>query len=150
MNILIIYPNNSKQQTHLFLLTSWKLLWNQNSFILELIQEVANFKYFIKGYVEDLVGLKKMHIFKFFVENDGWLVFQYKNLHLIQWLPWNNLVFMWKDDGCDHPLIPSGKLSALQIRPPWGHAIVKCYGDKEVIIKDSHDVKRIEKKSVVV
>jgi hypothetical protein len=39
------------------------------SFISYLIKGI-DFKYFIKAYVEELVGLKKMHSFKFFVNNN--------------------------------------------------------------------------------
>ena len=56
------------------------------AFIPELIQEVANFKKFLHGYEHDgankLIGLGKMHLFKFYVEKNrddmGWPVIRHK------------------------------------------------------------------------
>jgi len=110
------------------------------SFIPELIQEVADFKSFIKGYAQELVGLKEMHIFRFFLDNDDWPVFQYKKSALDpDWLPRSSSVRMWKDDGRGRPLLPSGDPPALQIRPPWGHVLPGRYGDKEVTADDARD-----------
>ena len=55
-------------------------------FILEVLQEVANFKKFIHGYQHNgankLIGLREMHLFKFYVEEKGddmgWRVMHYK------------------------------------------------------------------------
>lgn len=44
-------------------------------FIPSLIKEVADFKSLIKGYIEELVELKEMHIIKFFMDNHEWYVF---------------------------------------------------------------------------
>ena len=45
------------------------------AFILELVQEVADFKKFLHGYQHDgankLIGLGEMHLFKFYVEEKG-------------------------------------------------------------------------------
>ena len=45
------------------------------TFILELVQEVADFKKFLHGYEHDsankLIGLREMHLFKFYVEENG-------------------------------------------------------------------------------
>lgn len=49
---------------------------------------------------------------------------------------------MWKDDGCNHSLIPKGGPPALQIRPPGGHGLVGRYGDNETIVVDAHDAKK--------
>ena len=40
------------------------------SFIPNLIQEVVDFKSFIQGYAKELVGWKKMHLSRFYVDND--------------------------------------------------------------------------------
>lgn len=40
------------------------------SFIPYLIQEVVDSKSLITNYVEELVGLKEMHVFMFFVDNN--------------------------------------------------------------------------------
>ena len=45
------------------------------AFILELVQEIANFKKFLQGYEHDgaikLIGLGEMHLFKFYIEENG-------------------------------------------------------------------------------
>lgn len=46
-------------------------------------QEVVDFKIVIKCYVEKLVRLKKIHIFRLYMNNYNWLYFNYKNLNLI-------------------------------------------------------------------
>ena len=56
------------------------------AFIPELVQKVANFKKFLHGYKHDgankLIGLREMHLFKFYVEENGndmgWPVIRYK------------------------------------------------------------------------
>ena len=52
------------------------------SFMPEFIQEVADFKSFIHGYQSSgatrLIGLGEMHLFKFYVDDDGWPVMRYK------------------------------------------------------------------------
>ena len=56
------------------------------AFILELVQEVANFKKFLQGYQHNgankLIRLGEMHLFKFYVEEKGddmgWPVMHYK------------------------------------------------------------------------
>ena len=110
------------------------------SFIPNLIKEVVDFKSFIRGYVEELVQLKVMHIFRFFLNNDDWHVFQYNKSTLDPfWFPRNNLVCMWQGDDCVCLLIVKGEPPAPQIRPPWGHVLAGCYGDKEVIVEDALD-----------
>ena len=51
------------------------------SFMPEFIQEVVDFKSFIHGYQSSgatrLIGLGEMHLFKFYVDDDGWLVMRY-------------------------------------------------------------------------
>ena len=64
------------------------------SFMPEFIQEVADFKSFIHGYQNSslarLIGLGEMHLFKFYVDDDGWLVMRYKKSAVdAQWLPLN-------------------------------------------------------------
>ena len=57
------------------------------AFILNLVQEVANFKKFLQGYQHDgankLIELGEMHLFKFYVEEKdddmGWPVMHYKD-----------------------------------------------------------------------
>jgi len=60
--------------------------------MLVFIQEVVDFKLFIKGYQSSgmarLIGLEEMHLFKFYVDSEGILVMKYKKLVVdSQWLP---------------------------------------------------------------
>ena len=56
------------------------------AFILEVVQEIADFKKFFHGYqhngVDKLIGLGEMHLFKFYVEEKGndrdWPVMRYR------------------------------------------------------------------------
>ena len=54
----------------------------ESSFMLEFIQEVVDFKSFICGYqssnVAIVIRLGEMHLFKFFLDNNGWPVMTYK------------------------------------------------------------------------
>ena len=64
------------------------------SFMPEFIQEVADFKSFIYGYQSSgatrFIGLGEMHLFKFYVDDDGWPVMRYKKLAVdAQWQPLN-------------------------------------------------------------
>ena len=64
------------------------------SFMSKFIQEVADFKSFIHGYqssgVAHLIGLGEMHLFKFYVDDDGWPVMRYKKSTVdAQWLSVN-------------------------------------------------------------
>ena len=45
------------------------------SFMPHVVQEVADFKSYIKGYVRPLEGMKDMHIFCYFADSDGLPVF---------------------------------------------------------------------------
>ena len=64
------------------------------SFMPKFIQEVADFKFFIHGYQSSsavhLIGLEEMHLFKFYVDDDGWPIIRYKKSTVdAQWLPLN-------------------------------------------------------------
>ena len=82
------------------------------SFISEFIQEVADFKSFIHGYQSSgavcLIGLGEMHFFKFYVDNDGWLVMRYKKSAVDeQWLPLKRPpVQLWIANGDGGPKLP--------------------------------------------
>ncbi len=47
-------------------------------FLLQLIQEIPNFKSWVNGYLNDgsdiLVNHTKMHLFRFFMDEVGWLM----------------------------------------------------------------------------
>ena len=60
--------------------------------MLEVIQEVADFKSFIKGYQSSgaarLIGLSEMHLFKFYVDTIDVPIMKYKKSAIdAQWLP---------------------------------------------------------------
>ena len=62
------------------------------SFLPEFIQEVGDFKSFVKGYLcsgaTRLIGLGEMHLFRFYVESDGNPVMKYKKSAVdSSWLP---------------------------------------------------------------
>ena len=64
------------------------------NFMPEVIQEVGDFKTFVHGYIRDdadrLVGLGKMHLFKFIVDKWGWPIMRNKEKALDEhWLPRN-------------------------------------------------------------
>lgn len=91
------------------------------SYIPNLIQEVADFKIFMKCYVEELVRLKKFHIFTFYMNNCEWLYSKYENLNLIHsgcrktiWFPCGRkmVVVVHLSPEVKHPL---SKLDLLRI-----------------------------------
>jgi hypothetical protein len=81
------------------------ILWKNNTFVLadlmkyfmdsqklhfmpHVVQELADFKSFVKSYALPLEGMKDMHIFRFFVDRARWPVFQYKaSATNLDWLP---------------------------------------------------------------
>jgi hypothetical protein len=89
------------------------------SFMPHVVQEVADFKSYIKGYVRPLEGIKDKHIFRFFVDSDGWPVFQYKESATDGvWLPRAGPHRMWKEDPYGQPLLPTGT-------PPTLHSVAR-------------------------
>ena len=78
----------------------------------EFIQEVADFKSFIYGYQSSgatrLIGLGEMHLFKFYVNDDGWPVMRYKKSAVdVQWQPLNRPhVLLWVANGDGGPKLP--------------------------------------------
>jgi hypothetical protein len=58
------------------------MLSQNYQFILQLIQEILDFKSWVNGYLNDgldiLVNHTEMHLFRFFVDKVGWLIMQYK------------------------------------------------------------------------
>jgi hypothetical protein len=68
-------------------------------FMPHVMQEVADFKSFVKSYALPLEGMKDMHIFRFFIDRAGWPVFQYKaSATDPNWLPRGSLHRMWRAD----------------------------------------------------
>jgi hypothetical protein len=58
------------------------VLSQDRPFILQLIQEILDFKSWVNGYLNDgsniLVGHTKMHLFRFFVDDISWPMMQYE------------------------------------------------------------------------
>nr|PNR58557.1 hypothetical protein PHYPA_005552 [Physcomitrium patens] len=99
------------------------------AFIPELVQEVADFKKFLVGYQHDganrLIGLGDMHLFKFYVEEEGedkgWPVMRYKKRATDQsWLPPGPAVKMWRANDDGTPKLPTG----VPLRPLWANVAV--------------------------
>ena len=94
-------------------------------FVPQLIQEVADFKAFIKDYHHDgasvLKGIIDMDLFQFYVDDQGWPVMQYKKSSTnADWLPKVNPIRMWKEDANKNPKLPLGKSFPVQPNPIWG------------------------------
>jgi hypothetical protein len=78
-------------------------------FMPHVVQEVADFKSFVKSYALPLEGMKDMHIFRFFIDRVGWLVFQYKAFATDpDWLPRGSPHHMWRADSDGSPVTPVG------------------------------------------
>jgi hypothetical protein len=58
------------------------MFFQDRPFILQLIQEILDFKSWVNGYLNDglnvLVNHMDLHLFRFFMNKVGWLVMQYK------------------------------------------------------------------------
>ena len=76
------------------------------------LQEVADFKSFIHGYQSNdaacLIGLEEMHLFKFYVDDDGWPIMRYNKLAIdTQWLPLNRpSIQLWVANEDGGPKLP--------------------------------------------
>jgi hypothetical protein len=92
-------------------------------FMPHVVQEVADFKSFVKSYALPLEGMKDMHIFRFFVDRAGWPVFQYKASAIdLDWLSRGSPHRMWRADSDGSPITPVGNFRTF---PPayvlgWG------------------------------
>jgi hypothetical protein len=78
-------------------------------FMPHVMQEVADFKSFVKSYALPLEGMKDMHIFRFFIDRAGWPVFQYKaSATDPDWLARGSPHRMWRADSDGSPVTPVG------------------------------------------
>jgi hypothetical protein len=74
-------------------------------FILQLIQEILDFKSWVNGYLNAspnvFDGHTKMHLFRFFVGKVGWPMMQYKVSPTdVLWSPKGGpTIQLWKEDG---------------------------------------------------
>jgi hypothetical protein len=89
-------------------------------FIPHVVQEVTDFKNFVKSYALPLEGMKDMHIFRFFVDRDGWPVFQYKaSATDSDWLPRGSPHCMWRADSDGSPVTPVGNFRTFPPAYVW-------------------------------
>ena len=106
------------------------------SFMPEFIQEVADFKSFIHGYQSSgatrLIGLGEMHLFKFYVDDDGWPVMRYKKSAIdAQWQPLNRPpVRLWVANGDGGPKLPQGSPRPVPFKPMWGSEVSPSTGNQ--------------------
>jgi hypothetical protein len=89
-------------------------------FMPHVVQEVADFKSFVKSYALPLEGMKDMHIFRFFVDRAGWPVFQYKASAIdLDWLSRGSPHRMWRADSDGSPITPVGNFRTFPPAYVW-------------------------------
>lgn len=98
----------------------------EDAMIPHLVEEVPNFKAFIKPYIaigaKRLVGHAKGRQFKFFVDDNGWPIMQYKlNCTVKNWLPEAGIK-LWKPDADGRPMLPEGQPPAVMPQVMKGEA----------------------------
>ncbi len=113
----------------------------ERPFILQLIQEIPDFKSWVQGYLKDglevLIGHTDMHLFQFFVDSTRWLVMQYKVFPIYaMWSPKDGLAIqLWKSNDQGHPKLPIGIPKHVPSRPIWGNDASKLI-EKENFINN--------------
>lgn len=90
----------------------------EDATIPHLVEEVPNFKDFIKPFIatgaKRLVGHAKGRQFKFFVDDNGWPIMQYKlNCTRKTWKPALGIK-LWKEDAEGRPMLPEGEPMAVR------------------------------------
>ena len=96
------------------------------SFMSEFIQEIADFKSFVKDYIISgwarLVGIGDMHLFKFYVDNDGVPIMKYKKSAVDSvWLPTDKpAIRLWKRDQHGRSILPHGFPKPVPFKPVGG------------------------------
>ena len=123
------------------------------SFMPEFVQEVADFKFFVQGSIRDgadrLVGLGGMHLFKFYVDEEGWLVMRFKELAIhSHWLPRDKPgIRLWKEDADGKPMIPSRVPNPVPFRRLWGDEVPSSIGNLDKAREKAS--KALEKRSFI-
>ena len=118
----------------------------------EFIQEVVDFKSFVKGYIRDgpakLIGLRDMHLFKFFMDDKGWSLMLYKESTVdLHWLPCNKPPdHLWKAYANNRPRISRRISKPVSFRHVWEEVSSPIGNMKKALEKAN---KAIEKKSVI-
>ena len=107
------------------------------SFMPKFIQEVGDFKSFVKDYQCSgsgrLIGLGEMHLFRFYVDNDGIPVMNFKRSAVdSQWLPSNKPSLpLWKKDLNEKTMLPPGCPKPVPFKPMWGSKVPKASVNQE-------------------
>jgi hypothetical protein len=100
-------------------------------FMPHVVQEVVDFKSFVKSYALPLEGMKDIHIFRFFVDHTGWLVFQYKAFATdADWLPQGLPHHIWRVDSDRRPVTPVGIIRTLHLFCFGMESAPHCYGGR--------------------
>ena len=113
------------------------------SFLPEFIQEVGDFKSFVKGYLYSgatkLIGLEEMHLFRFYVESDGNPVMKYKKSAVdLSWLPSETSSrCLWDKDQNGRARLPRGCPKPVPFKPVWGSEVPKPTGNQEKAIENA-------------
>ena len=106
-------------------------------FMPNFVQDVADFKSFVQDYIRDgadrLVGLGEMHLFKFYIDEEGWPVMQCKELAVhVYWLPRDKpAICLWKEDADRKPIIPCGLPNPVPFRRLWGDEVPSSIGNPD-------------------
>ena len=107
------------------------------SFLPKFIQEVGDFKSFVKGFLcsgtEHIIGLGEMHLFKFYMDADGVPVMKYKKSAVDSyWLPSDRPSrCLWKKDSRGRPMLPPGYPKPTPFKPVWGNEVPDPLGNQE-------------------
>ncbi len=105
-------------------------------FILQLIWEILDFKFWVNGYLNDdvdiHVGHMEVHLFHFFVDKVGWPMIQYKiSATNVLWSPKDGLTIrLWKEDGTGWSKLLVGVSNLVPFCSIWGNDELKV-GEKE-------------------
>lgn len=99
------------------------------TFVPEFIYRVIDFKSYVKPFYHNnkntIVGLHDMHLFKLFVDDNGWPIMRYEKRSTDKsWLPPGDAVQMWTFDEDDRPCLPPQDVDPdpVKFKPLWGNS----------------------------
>ena len=74
-----------------------------------------------------------MHLFKFYVDEEGWPIMQFKELAIhAHWLPRDKpAIRLWKEDVDGKPMIPCGLPNPIPFRWLWGNEVPSSTGNPD-------------------
>ena len=105
------------------------------SFLPEFIQEVGDFKSFVKGFLYSgmahIIVLGEMHLFKFYVDANGVPVMKYKKSTTdSNFLPSDRPSrCLWKKDSRGRPVLPPGYPKPTPFKPMWDNEVPNPLGN---------------------